>query len=115
MKHGPNFRLPPNITTTRQTMSTGIGYVFRCIELGEIGRLAVEGTATGEVAGDRDDPMTQHRLEMFEPLAKELTRVFEELTSKGRKAPLPDRKPQPVGQIACKEVPVQYAGKWSPF
>lgn len=52
------FRLPPNITVTRQLLPNGMAYVFRDFELGELGRLAVEGTSTGEtqivseVAGD---------------------------------------------------------------
>lgn len=121
MEHDLNFRLPPNITVTKQTMLTGIGYIFRDIELGEIGRLAVEETSTGEaqitceVVGDRGDPMTMRRFEIFEPLAKELTSAFEKRTGKGRKAPLPDRKSQPAGQIACKEVPCAVCGKMVAF
>lgn len=50
--------MPPNITVTRQLLPNGMAYVFRDFELGELGRLAVEGTSTGEtqivseVAGD---------------------------------------------------------------
>lgn len=38
-----DFRLPPNITVTRQPLPNGIVYVFRDFDLGELGRLAVEG------------------------------------------------------------------------
>lgn len=77
------FRLPPNITVTRQLLPNGMAYVFRDFELGELGRLAVESTPTGEtqivseVAGDASDPTTRQRLEVLDPICKELTRILE--------------------------------------
>ncbi len=121
MAYDLSFRLPPNITVIKQTMLTGMEYVFRDIEFGEIGRLAVEGTATGEtqitseVSGEPTDPMTKRRRETFEPIAKELMSVFEKRTGKGREAPLPVRKPQALGKIACKEIPCAICGKMVAF
>jgi len=114
---GLDFRLPPNITITLQALSNGLAYVFRDFELGELGRLVVEGTATGEttivseVAGDPADPMTARRVAMLEPLCRELTNILDALRSPGRDAPLPVRAPQPVGQVPCKEVRCETCGK----
>ena len=90
---GLDFRLPPNITVTRQHLPNGIAYVFRDFELGELGRLAVEGTSAGEtcivseVTGDPSDPMTQRRLAMLDPLCKELTHILESVRGQGHTAP----------------------------
>jgi hypothetical protein len=52
------FRLLPNIIFTRQPLPDGIAYVFRDVDLRELGALAVESTPGGEtlivseVAGD---------------------------------------------------------------
>jgi len=111
------FQLPPNITVTRQFLPNGLAYVFRDIELGELGRLAVEGTPNGEtrisseVAGFPSDPMMQRRLEVFEPLCKELTRMLESVRGKGRATKLPVRTPQPTGQIPCEETRCEICGK----
>lgn len=114
---GLDFGLPPHITVTRQLLPHGIAYVFRDVELGELGRLAVEGTSTGEtritseVAGFPSDPMMQRRLAAFEPLCKELMRKLESVRGESRAAPLPVRKPQPMGQIPCEETRCETCGK----
>src|SRR5471030_2115403 len=87
---GLDFQLPPNITVSRQFLSTGFAYVFRDFELGELGRLAVESTPTGEtrltseVAGFPSDPMMQRRREVFEPLCENLARKLEAIRGSGR-------------------------------
>jgi hypothetical protein len=107
---GLDFRLPPNITVTHQYLPNGIAYVFRDFELGELGRLALESTSDGETlivseaAGDANDPMTQRRIEVLDPICKELTRILESIRGKGRAAPLPVREPQPAGQVLCEEI-----------
>jgi hypothetical protein len=114
---GLGFQLPPNITVTRQFLPNGLAYVFRDVDLGELGRLAVEGTTTGEtritseVAGFPSDPMMQRRLEVFEPLCKELTRKLESVRGKGRATTLPVRTPQPMGQVLCEETHCEICGK----
>lgn len=116
-----DFRLPPNITVTRQPLPNGIAYVFRDAELGELGRLAVEGTLTGEtrltseVAGFPSDPMTQRRLDVLDPLCKDLMRILESIRGKGGAASLPVRHPQPVGQVLCEEVRCDACGKMVAF
>ena len=115
------FRLPPNITVTRQLLPNGMAYVFRDFELGELGRLAVESTPTGEtqivseVAGDASDPMTQQRLEVLDPICKELTHVLESVQGRGRPAPLPIRHPHPQGQVPCEEIRCEACGAMVAF
>ena len=112
-----DFQLPPNITVARQFLPTGFAYVFRDFELGELGRLAVESTPTGEtrltseVAGFPSDPMMQRRREVFEPLCENLARKLEAIRGPGRDAPLPVRVPQPMGQIPCEETRCEACGK----
>ena len=114
---GLGFQLPPNVTLTRQFLPNGLAYVFRDVDLGELGRLAVEGTPTGEtritseVAGFPFDPMMQRRLAVFEPLCKELTRKLESVRGEGRATALPVRKPQPMGQVPCEETRCETCGK----
>ncbi len=120
---GSDYRLPPNITVTRQFLPNGIAYVFRDFELGELGRLAVEGTSAGEtlitseVAGFPSDPMTQRRLEMLDPVCKEWTRILESTTGqRSRAVPLSAaRNPQPLGKVPCEEVRCETCGKMVAF
>ncbi len=64
-------------------------YVFRHVELGDLGRIVVQGLPNGhchlssEVAGDPDDPMTAVRKEMFAPLSEQVTNAMEALLGKG--------------------------------
>ena len=115
------FRLPPNISVTRHPLPNGVAYVFRDLELGELGRLAVEGTATGEVrmtsevAGFPSDPMTRRRCERLEPLCMDLMRAINPMGGNGRSASLPVRAPQPVGQVPCEEVRCDTCGKMVAF
>lgn len=118
---GLDFQLPPNITVTHQPLPNGIAYVFRDFDLGELGRLTVEGTSAGEtrivseVAGFPSDPMTQRRLEVLDPLCKELTRILESIRGQVRAEPHPVRDPQPVGQVPCEEVRCEACGTMVAF
>ncbi len=118
---GSGFQLPPNITVTRQFLPNGPAYVFRDYELGELGRLAVEGTPTdeirigSEVSGLPDDPLMQRRLKTFEPLSKELTCKLGSVHGKGRATALPVHKKQPMSQVPCEESLCEICGKIVPF
>jgi hypothetical protein len=120
-KPGFDFRLPPNISVTRQLLPNGIAHVFRDVELGELGRLAVEATPAGEtritteVAGFVSDPMMQRRRDVLEPLCNELTRILESNSGPGRATPLPARKPQPAGKILCEEERCEACGQMVAF
>lgn len=113
--------MPLNITVTRQLLPKGMAYVFRDFELGELGRLAVESTPTGEtqivseVAGDAADSMTQRRLEILEPIYRKLTGILESVQGQGRPAPLPIRPARPYGKVQCEEVRCDACGKMVAF
>ena len=75
------FDIPPEVTCTKHLLSDGrYGYVFNHVELGQIGRLLFIPHSTdpnqtqlaSEVSGDPDDPMTQKRLEILEPITKDI-------------------------------------------
>ncbi len=116
-----NFQLPLNVTVTRQLLPNGIAYVFRDFELGELGRLAVEGTPAGEtritseVAGFPSDPMMKRRRAVLEPLCKKLTRILESGQRGGRPTQIPVRETQPAGQIPCEEVRCEACGRMVAF
>ncbi len=73
-----DFRLPPAMSFTKERIPGGIAYVFRHHELGMLGRIVVQEIIGSqclvslEVAGDPEDPTTDRRMTVFEPVAKEL-------------------------------------------
>ncbi|MCW3479530.1 hypothetical protein OL229_08115 [Neisseriaceae bacterium JH1-16] len=76
-----NLRLLPKVTFSRAPLPNGVAYVFQHAELGQQGRMRVEGTPSGEtsivceVAGFEADPMFVRRRKILEPLSLEITRV----------------------------------------
>ncbi len=74
------FRLPPDVSVRKERLSGTWVYVFRHTQLGDLGRIILQGRSDGrthvtcEVAGDEDDPMTEKRAAIFKPLGIELTR-----------------------------------------
>lgn len=104
------LRLPPNISFSREPLPGGIAYVFRHAELGELGRMRVEGTPSGEtsivceVAGFEADPMFARRREILEPLSQEITRAIESIGGPGRSAPIPPVNQRPAGRVPVEEV-----------
>jgi hypothetical protein len=95
------FRLPPDVTVTRQTVADGVAYVFRHQQLGLLGQLIAtehpdqQTLLTAEVAGDPADRMTAARRALLEPLVEQLeARLLQQL---GRDLPpRPRRPPTPV-------------------
>jgi hypothetical protein len=77
------FRLPPDISFSKQRLSYGWAYVFRHRSLGELGRIVIEEIGHGrthislEVTGDPADPMTAERTAIFGPLGMDLARRME--------------------------------------
>lgn len=102
--------LPPGISLSRERLPAGMVYVFRHVELGELGRMRVEGTPSGEtcitceVAGFEGDPMFARRREILEPLSAEITRAIESIGGPSRSAPLPPVTQRPVGRVPAEEV-----------
>jgi hypothetical protein len=72
------FSLPPDVTCKKQPLPNGEwSYVFRHSELGELGRILVlprgaESQFCSEVVGASDDPMTEKRLAILEPISKDI-------------------------------------------
>ena len=83
------FSLPHNIKKQKQLLPNGTwSYVFRHDELGELGRMLIvpHGTQSRiccEVAGDPNDPMTEKRRVIFEPIGKELADKMACICGKG--------------------------------
>jgi len=81
-----DFRLPPDVTSTRDTLATGaIAYSFRHARLGLLGRLVIgalgdQTQVTSELSGDADDPMTAERLAIFRPISEALTAILDHRT-----------------------------------
>lgn len=107
------FRLPADVRVSRELLFNGVAYTFRHLRLGDLGRMLVEGTLSGEtritneVAGEPDDPMTQRRREVFEPLCLALSRAI----GPGRDTPVPAKRPGvPLDQVAGEEVRCETCG-----
>ena len=79
------FSLPPGISCTQKILDNNkYSYIFRHNSLGEIGRLIVLPHFSGsewiyEVVGDPDDPMTNKRKEMFDPIARSIIKKSKEM------------------------------------
>ena len=77
------FQLPPEITFQKEHGPTGWFYSFRHRELGELGRILLQGRSDGhtqvvvEISGDSNDPMTEQRKSVFAPVAMEITQQMD--------------------------------------
>jgi len=96
-----NISMPPGVSFRKEVLQGNQAYVFRHVELGDLGRIVVQGLPNGhchlssEVAGDPDDPMTAIRKEMFAPLSEQVTNAMEALLGKGSlSGAIPPSSPQ---------------------
>lgn len=102
--------LPPNIRLSREPLPGGMAYIFRHGQLGELGRMRIESTPSGEtritseVAGFEGDPMTARRRTLLEPLTREIVRVLESLGGPGRSEHPQPTPPGPAGTVPVVEV-----------
>jgi len=115
-----DFRLPPDVTSTRDTLATGaIAYSFRHARLGLLGRLVISALGdqtqvTSELSGDADDPMTIERLAIFRPISEALTAILDHRTggdpatdaARGTDTPAP-QPPGPDANHLIKSTVVQ--------
>jgi hypothetical protein len=117
---GEGFRLPPDISFSRQPWGKSWAYVFRHQRLGELGRILLQGTTGGktivccEVAGDPADPMTAERAAIFKPLGIEISEKMETATGgpvsdDSMGDPLP-RPPESSETIATKHMTCDQCG-----
>ncbi|QAU23111.1 hypothetical protein EO087_03170 [Dyella sp. M7H15-1] len=106
------LKLPPNVSFRRDPLPGGIAYVFRHAELGELGRLCVTGTASGEtcvvteIAGDEREAMFVQRRAILEPLSHEIVTALESIRgpSSTPPPPLAAKHSMPGGTIPVEEV-----------
>ena len=113
------FPLPPEVSVAKQRLSDGWAYVFRHRDLGELGRILVQGTPDGnsriscEVAGDPADPMTERRGEVFKPLGLGIARRLEERAGtvpESRAAPPPPPPPPSRELVESQVIPCDRCG-----
>jgi hypothetical protein len=113
------FRLPPDVSVSRQPLPYGLAFVFRHRLLGEVGRVVVEDTGDGrskisyEVVGDSADPKTAERAAIFRPLGMELARQMEAMTGPAADSlpvNLPPRPPEPKELVESRLIPCERCG-----
>lgn len=96
----------------RAPLPDGIAYVFHHAELGELGRLCVTGTASGEtcvvteIAGDERETLFAQRRAMLEPLSHDIVAALESVggPSNTPPPPLSARPTVSAGSIPVEEV-----------
>ena len=114
-----SFSLPPEISVQRQTLDNGMVYQFRHKTLGPLGRIVLQDNADGlcqissEVAGEPNDPMTETRAQIFEPLSQQLAATLKAIVRKGQQtvvrqpikkvSPAPPKEKITSEQIRCRD------------
>lgn len=106
------LKLPPHVSFHRDHLPDGIAYVFRHTELGELGRLCVTGTASGEtsvvteIAGDEREAMFARRRDLLEPLSLQIVEALESIRGPSTTPPPPltARSSMPGGTLPVEEV-----------
>jgi len=104
------FKLPPDVSVRKERLSSGDWvYVFRHTQLGNLGRIILQGRPDGwtqvtcEVVGDANDPMTEKRAAIFKPLGIELANQLERATggTGGDESVFPPPRPaEPLKRVA---------------
>jgi len=110
-KNRSGGKLPPDVSFRKERLSSGWAYVFRHTQLGNLGRIVLQGRPDGrthvicEVAGDPGDPMTEKRAAIFKPLSIEMTRQLDIATGgtgEEKWAPPPPRPSEPLTRVPTK-------------
>ena len=114
------FSLPPDVTVKKQIVQGQWVYGFRHNELGELGRVILQGLSSGhcnmacEVAGDSNDPMTEARLAVLQPISVQLAAALESAfgTVDQTIGPAPPTTPQgPSEVVESKLMPCDRCGE----
>jgi len=98
-----SFRLPTDVTATKEQLAAGLAYVLRHRTLGLLGRLVLQDREDGrcqvscEVAGDPEDPMTAQRFAVLQPLTTALIQRLEAQPGPPVTAPHRPPPPRPAG------------------
>lgn len=111
------FSLPPEVTFNKTMLPSGVwAYVFRHSTLGELGRLVLlpHGDQTQfscEVAGDPNDPMTNKRREILEPITKDMLERVGDIFGSGTGKPKPYTPQKDNVVIKSSLMPCEKCGK----
>ena len=117
---GESFRLPPDVSFSKQPWGDHWAYVFRHRTLGEIGRILLQGTTDGkclvscEVVGDPADPMTAERAAIFKPLGIKISEKMAAATGPVSEDSIGDPQPRPpesLERIESKHIPCEQCGE----
>ena len=113
------FQLPPDVSFRKERLSSGWAYVFRHTQLGNLGRIVLQGRPDGrthvicEVAGDEADPMTEKRAAIFKPLGMEMARQLDIATGgtgEGKWDSPPPRPPESLTRVPTKLMQCEMCG-----
>lgn len=112
-----SFSLPPEISVQRLPLDSGMIYQFQHKTLGQLGRIVLQDSPDGlcqissEVAGNPNDPMTETRSQIFEPLSQQLATALEAAVGKGQRTvahqtstealPIPPEESITSEQVPC--------------
>jgi len=92
-----SFQLPPDITMRKVPFGTTYMYVFRHNQLGDLGRIVVQGQPNGEtkftseLSGGPDDGMYKKRKAIFLPLSRQVIEFAESTLGKKARSEKPRR------------------------
>ncbi len=113
-----SFSLPPDVTFKKQKLEDSWVYNFHHKKLGELGRIVMQALPNGqsymscEVAGEPNDPMTQTRKEIFEPIGRQMSDILEATFGKGSSEgiPVPETPKAPTEVVESKLIPCDHCG-----
>jgi len=113
------FQLPPGVTMKKEIMTDGNqAWEFRHRDMGRLGRISLKAMGgqtliINEAAGDRDDPLTAKRKEIFEPIARELSTRMEKILGKGKGTPPKhiEAADEPSMSVAIKIIQCETCGE----
>lgn len=117
-----SFSLPPDITSEKRPIDGGMIYQFRHKTLGALGRIVLQERVDGqchiasEVVGDPDDPMTQTRFQILQPITEKLTAELEAAVSASERSPVGtpmkvSTPPAAMERIPSTQIPCERCGK----
>jgi len=113
------FSLPADVTVTKQQLEGQWVYSFRHDDLGELGRIVLQGLSTGqchivsEVIGDPNDPMTAKRQAILQPISEQLTSALTSVSGEDDQIPLQSAPASPKAPreiVESKLIPCDRCG-----
>lgn len=111
--------LPSGVTFKKQMIGGKFAYVFRHKTLGELGRIVLHGLPDGqtnivcEVVGDSDDPMTEARKKIIQPLSMQICNAMASVCPPSQSAyakEMPHSPASPKEVVESKVMPCPHCG-----